>query len=353
MKLSLSVKWFLWLSLVVAIFCVGQALGMVWWEVMELMRGEGTLGEELAEIAVLLGVSACIFVLMLGGFWFVSKRMMKPIKAIAESANRISEGALSERIAGGDSPDEIGILVSVLNRAFDRYQEVVNRLDAFAGNAAHQMRTPLASIRSIGEICLQKERSSAEYRQYIGEMLESVCELTRAVEKLLMIARMNPSRVRQQFVSVDVAEILSEIMAVYEVMIEEKSIKLKLENTPGWNVKGDGNLIRQAIGNIVGNAVEFTPEGGELEINLMKKGRMAVLKVSDSGPGIPDFMCLRTSGDGNERWNGEWPAGHMGLAIVSEVMKVHSGTVEIRRREGGGTCVELGWPCSGGTCQSA
>jgi len=350
MKLSLSVKWFLWLSLIVAIFCVIQIFGMIWWETMEIMRGEGSLAEELAEIAVMLGVSACVFILMLGGFWFVSKRMMKPIKAIAESANRISEGALDERIAGEDSPDEIGILVSVLNRAFNRYQEVVHRLDAFAGNAAHQMRTSLASVRSIGEVCLQKERSSAEYRQYIGEMLESVRELTRVVEKLLMIARLNPSRVRQQFELVDVTDVLSEVMAVYEVMLEEKNIKLNIEKTAGLKIKGDRNLVAQAIGNIVGNAVEFTPRDGGLEISLEKREHQAVLRVSDTGPGIPDFMCLHVSGNGDEKWNGEWPAGHMGLAIVSEVMKVHDGTVEIRRSKDGGTCVELAWSCSEDSC---
>lgn len=345
MKLSLSTKWFLWLSIAVAVFCVAQVLGMVWLELMELVRGEGSPKEEFSEIVVLLSVSGCVFIIMLGGFWFISKRMIRPLREMAESAHRISEGNLMERVEDSGAADEVGMLASTLNRAFDRYYEVVQRLDGFAGNAAHQMRTPLASIRSMGEVCLQRERNSGEYRQCIAEMLEATQELTGIVGKLLTIARLNPLRVRQQFTKVMLPEVLDQILAVYEVMFKEKNIALESGEIPPLSVMGDGDLIGQVIGNVVENAVQFAPEGGAISVALEEREGGVVLRVSDNGPGMSESMRLQYLGGHDRSWNDELPIGRMGLAIVFEIMRLHEGTVEIGKREGGGTCVELGWPC--------
>ena len=162
MKMSLSTRWFLWLSVAIAIFCIGQTLGMVWVEIREILHNEGALATELTEISVLLSISLCVFVIISGALWFISRKMVQPIRTIAESANRISSGLLQERVEGGLGSDEIGLLVSSINRAFDSYHDAVRRLDRFAGNAAHQLRTPLTSIRSLGEVCLQRNRAETE-----------------------------------------------------------------------------------------------------------------------------------------------------------------------------------------------
>jgi signal transduction histidine kinase len=345
MRLSLSTKWFIWLSATIATFCLAQVLGMIWMETSELMRGEGTLGEELSEIAVLASVSVCVFVLMSGGFWFISRRMMRPIRDLADTANRISEGARRERLASGDSAEEVRLLTTALNRAFDRYNDMVEQLDKFAGNAAHQLRTPLASIRSVSEVCLQKERNPSEYRECIEEVLSIVDEMTESVEKLLMIARLNPSRIRQQFAAVEVKDVLTDVLALFDVVIEEKHIALKQEDMPHLTIMGDRNLVRQAIANVVENAVQFTPPGGIVAVALLERDRHVVLQVSDTGPGMQEAMHLHAVGDRAANWNGELPAGRMGLAIVSEIMRIHNGTLHIQPCEEGGTCVELGWPC--------
>ncbi len=346
MRLSLSTKSFIWLSATVAAFCLAQVLGMMWMEAAELMQGEGTLREELSEIAVLASVSLCVFVLMSGGFWFISKRMMQPIREIAETANRISAGDRRERLASGDSAEEVRLLTTAVNRAFDRYNDMVEQLDTFAGNAAHQLRTPLASIRSVSEVCLQKERNPDEYRDCIEEVLTIVDEMTESVEKLLMIARLNPSRLRQQFESLAVNEVLAAVLEVFDVVLEEKNVTLERGEMPHLTIFGDRNLVRQAIANVFENAVQFTPEQGVVAVGLQERGGHVVLQVSDTGPGMQETMHLHAVGDGTATWNGELPAGRMGLSIVSQIMRIHEGTVEIRRRESGGTCVELLWPCS-------
>lgn len=344
MKLSLSTKWFLWLSGTVAIFATLQILLMMWLEIQEVIRDEAPLKAELPEILLLCSASVCVFFLMLGIFWFVSRKMIQPVRTIAIAAQRISEGNFAERVQGEGSSDEIGMLATTLNRAFDEYHHVHQRLDRFAGNAAHQLRTPVASIRSMGEVCLQRERNDGEYRECISEMVDAAQELSDVVEKLLMIARLDPSRVRQQFTGVALGEILHDVLAVYDGIFEEKKIQLEAENLPNVSVSGDRNLIGQAIGNIVANAVQFTPEGGKLTVAIQERDTGIVLQLSDTGPGMPESLRLKVGGDKNTAWNGELPTGRMGLVIVSEIMRIHEGSVQIHRRDCEGTCVELSWP---------
>jgi signal transduction histidine kinase len=343
MRLSLSARWFLWLSGTVALFATLQILLMMWLEIGEVIRGEAPLEVELPEILLLCGASASVFLLMFGVFWFVSRKMIQPVRTIAKAAQRISEGHLAERVHGEGSSDEIGMLASTLNRAFDEYHQVLQRLDRFAGNAAHQLRTPLSSIRSIGEVCLQRERDAGEYRECINEMVDASRELTDIVEKLLLIARLDPSRVRQQFADVVLSEALHEVLAFYGSVLEEKSIEVVISRFPALTVMGDRNLIGQAIGNIVTNAVQFTPEGGKLMIAIEERGNGIVLQISDTGPGMPEALRVQMGGDARVAWNGDLPTGRMGLVIVSEIMRLHEGTVRILQREGGGTCVELEW----------
>jgi signal transduction histidine kinase len=345
MKLSLSTKWFLWLAVVIAVFCLGQVLGMLVVEILEVRSGEETLAAEANEILMLVGVSFGVFLLMLGGIWFISIRMLRPIRSIAESARRISEGELEERMESGPVEDENGMLVSALNSAFDRYHEGMQNLDRFAGNAAHQLRTPLASMRSLGEVCLQKERSAEEYRESIGSMLEVVRELSLIVERLLLLARMNRSRVRQGFSEVFLDELVSEIVDLHRPMIDEKEIEL-IEHSSGPVVlTGDGSLIREAVKNVLDNAVRFTPRQGTIEVALREDDRTISLEVRDSGPGLcENLRDALTEGAGDSSTTTELPGGRLGLAIVSQIMRVHDGALEFPTDQKDGAVVVLSWP---------
>lgn len=345
MKLSLSTKWFLWLAVVLAVFCLGQVLGMLALEIWEVRSGEETLAAEVNEILLLLGVSASVFALMLGGIWFISIRMLRPIRAIAESARRISEGELEERMESGPVDDEISVLVSALNSAFDRYHEGMQNLDRFAGNAAHQLRTPLASMRSLGEVCLQKERSGEEYRECIGALLEVVGELSLIVDHLLMLARMNRSRVRQGFSEVSLDAVVSEAVDLHRPSIDEKEIEL-VEHAGGSVVlTGDGALIREAVKNVLDNAVRFTPPQGTIEIALREDDEGVSLRVRDSGPGLPENLRVALSaGCADSTARMELPGGRLGLAIVSQIMRVHDGKLHFPPDHESGAVVVLTWP---------
>ena len=180
-------------------------------------------------------------------------------------------------------------------------------------------------------------------------MLDVTRELTEIVEKLLMMARLNPSRLRQGFGPVVISDVLSEVLDVYKAMFEEKSIRLTVRELPQLTGRGDRALIGQAISNAVDNAARFVPEGGSIAVTLQEQDGGALLRICDTGPGIPESMRLGLGGDeGKTAWNGEVPAGRMGLAVASEIMRIHEGKFDLRAHEGGGTCVELTWPRADG-----
>lgn len=340
MKSSISTRLFLWLALAVAAFCGIQLLCMIWLDVPQLMHGEETP----EEVALLFGIGAGIVLLLLGALWFISRRIMHPIRAIARSAQSISEGALKKRVDGEFSTVEIEAMAQTLNRAFDRYHEVVQRLDKFSGTAAHQLRTPLASIRTLGEVCLQRERTPNEYRECIEDMLDTGRELAEVVDKLLMMARLDPSRVRQGFKNVMLDDLLCQVIERFRPRLDEKQIHLVLDVQKSIEISGDEELIGQAIVNLIDNAAKFVPQGGTVSILLKKQDRMVRLKICDNGPGIPANMrrCLEREQAG--QWRGEWPAGRMGLAIASDIMRIHEGKLTILDGEQGGTYIELVWP---------
>jgi signal transduction histidine kinase len=346
MKLSLSAKWFLWLSTTVAVFGVGQVLGMLWWEVREIAMGEDLLREELTEISVLVSISSCVFLLMSGGFWFISKRMIRPIRAITEAADAVSDHEPNGGIEGVFADDEVGRLVTALNGAFDRYRDAVHRLDRFAGHAAHQLRTPLASLRSLGEVCLQRERTPADYRDCIGSMLELTHEMAAVVDKLLTIARLHPARIRAGFAPVDLGALTNELIDLHTAETREaKGLGLS-RRLPACRIAGDAALAREAVFNVLDNAVRFTPEGGSIAVELDTDDGCVTLAVRDTGPGLPESLRgILTAADGAPPGH-EPTSGRMGLLIVSEIMRIHRGRIEIGDNPGGGTCVRLVWPAT-------
>lgn len=342
--LSLSTRWFLWLSFAIALFCFGQVLAMVWLEVVEISRGDVSIQEEIAEITVLLSISACVFVLMLGGLRFILRRMIRPIRAIAESADRISRGHLRERIDIPNSSDEVGLLGSALNLAFDRYDNALERLERFAGSAAHQLRTPLAALRSMGEVNLQAERTYEESRECIASMLEVVSEMSGVVEKLLLIARLTPPHIQQHFKMVDLASCISEVLELYETAQREKLLKIDMHMAKHVAVSGDRALITQAIGNIVDNAIHFSPEASVITITLEPRDTEVMLRITNTGSKIPAAV-LETLQPLTERRRADAsPTGRLGLAIVSDIMEIHRGRMEIQSDDGTGTTVLLAWP---------
>ncbi|MCG3147819.1 MAG: Adaptive-response sensory-kinase SasA [Verrucomicrobiae bacterium] len=338
MRGSLRVKFFKWLALHTVIIFVSVLTVMMVFNAHEAREHPGLQAEEFEEALVLGGLIVVLFPVALVGAWWISRQLVQPLQKIVVPAEEICAGKLEQRIQPEVADDEIGRLARTLNSAFDRYDEALARLERFSYDAAHQLRNPLAALRTTGETCLQQDRPPGEYRAVIGGMLEDVHRLTHTVNQLLTLARLAHDDLRHQFAPVTLNDLVREVAADAQPVCETKPIELRLTlPTEPVLIRGLTNLLQEALANLLDNALRFTPAAGVIAINLTTpQDGWVTLIVEDSGPGIPEnqraemFRPFQKTGRDLPEGTG------LGLAIVADVVRLHRGTVELATSPLGG-----------------
>jgi signal transduction histidine kinase len=337
MSAPLKTRYFRWMIGLLLAYLAFITITDVLYQFWEWVEGEShSLAEESGEIVIV--IFAGLLALPVAAIMTIrlSTRMLQPLAAIRETAERIIAGSLHERVKTDNPGDELGLLGGTLNKAFDRYHDAVERQQRFASDASHQLRTPLTSIRAAGEVCLQKARTPDEYRETIGSMLEDVQRLSDLIEKLLMLARLGADKVRTVFTAVDLSEVARRMVAQYESISSSKEINVQVEALPDCRVSGDSALLEQMLGNLFDNALRHTPPGGQIRIRVAPalNNRIALF-VRDNGPGVDPQLrqqlfqrFARGAGATDTAGNG------LGLAIVADIVNIHSGMIELLNEPG-------------------
>jgi heavy metal sensor kinase len=229
------------------------------------------------------------FLLGLAGFagYHLARKSLTPLEQIASRAEQITAQNLNERLPVVNPADEVGHLARVFNGVLARLEGSFERVQRFTSDASHELRTPLAAIRSVGEVGLQNSQSPADYQDTIGSLLEEVSRLTRLVDNLLAISRADAGQVQLGLASLRPLEIVREAAEMLEVLVEEKGLKLRVGGQQELTVRGDRVLLRQAVTNVLHNALKYTPQGGEISVELTQRDGIVVIQTADSGPGIP------------------------------------------------------------------
>jgi heavy metal sensor kinase len=271
-------------------------------------------------------------VLAVAGFagYGLARRALGPIEQMARRAQEITPQHLHERLPNDDTDDELGKLARVFNEMLDRLEHAFEQLRRFTADASHELRTPLAAIRSVGEVGLQKDGSRAEYRDIIGSMLEEVNRLTSLVDSLLTISRADAGSLQLQLARITVMDLAREAVALFEVMAEEKSLDLVLEGDEAVAVQGDRLFLRQALVNLVHNAVKYSPVAGTIVVRVRRSIDTVIVEIEDSGPGVPleDRARIfdRFYRVDKARWRESGGAG-LGLSIAKWVVEAHGGEI--------------------------
>jgi signal transduction histidine kinase len=296
-----------------------------------------TAAEEAEETYLVLGLMAISIPLMLGVAWVISKRQLKPLRDVLQSAQTIRDGKLDHRIETPVESDEIGQIARTINDAFASYQQALRRLDRFSLDAAHQLRNPLASIRANAEISLQQPRSAEEYQNSLGKILEESGRLSHTVDQLLMLARLDRNDLAESFEQTDIAALTRELLENYRPLLEEKSIALEtaLPNEPRF-IRGVPRLLEQSIANLLDNAIRFTPKHGRISVQLTSSADTETLTVADSGPGIPDSLRNATVEQFGRGASRSKEGTGLGLAIAADVVRVHGGQITVKSSRMGG-----------------
>jgi heavy metal sensor kinase len=286
-------------------------------------------------LILLLGIP-CAGALALVGGYGLAGRLLAPVGAMADKAREISAERLSERLPVENPGDEFGRLSVVFNETLSRLQDSFEQLRRFTADASHELRTPLTALRSVGEVALQKRQDAASYRDVIGSMLEEVDRLSRLVECLLMLTRADSGALKPVLERVDLVALARGSIELLRVLAEEKEQVLSIDGDAGVTVMADPGILRQAILNLVDNAIKYTPHGGRISMGIGLKAGMGFVEVKDSGPGIPAehrdriFERFYRVDKGRSREAG---GVGLGLAIAKWATEINGGRIEVESEE--------------------
>jgi len=305
------------------------------------------------------GALAVLFLSSLGVGWVVAGRVLAPIGRITTVARDIQATDLSRRIALQGPPDELRNLADTFDSMLARIDEAFEQQRQFIHEASHELRNPLAVIRTNLDVTLADPAATNEDLRRTGEIVQRTAErMSHLVDDLLAHAR-EGSTVRQ-FERVDMARVVADTTAEFTVPAESRGVHLESTSEPDLFVLGDRVALRQALANLVANAVRLAPAGTTIRVGAGRRsdpevavgGRWVWLAVEDEGPGIPedeqDLVFQRFwRGDGR-RAREEGRSG-LGLTIVRQIAESHRGEVRLRRNEVGGSTFSMWIPAADGT----
>jgi len=316
--------------------------------VVQVARSEGSIIQDQHRLVylLLLGLPVAVAAAGIGGY-ALARRALAPVDRMAERARSINAERLNDRLPVDNPDDELGRLATVFNDTLTRLELSFGQMRRFTADASHELRTPLTAIRSVGEVGLRARRDEAAYREIIGSMLEEVDRLALLVDRLLMLSRADTGQERLSIEAVDIPELAEEVAEQLGVLAEEKnqSIRVRFDMVPRWI--GDRVVLRQALLNLVDNAIKYSPPGGKIEVLVAQAGQGTLIDVSDTGPGIPTELRSRVFDrfyrvdKARSRDNG---GTGLGLAIAKWAVEVNGGQLTLEPATGIGSRFRITLP---------
>jgi len=283
------------------------------------------------------------------GGWWLAGRAVEPVNTIVDQAEAISAGSPRRTIDAYADTWEYKRLVQVLNRMLERLQAAVEAQRRFTADASHELRTPLTVLRGELEVALRREREPEEYIRVLRASLEEAERLSRLAEDLMTLTRSEAGAQRLQIQRVNFAERARNAVQRLSRQAGRKRIDLVGPDPVEAWAEMDPDLTDRVIGNLLGNAIKFTPEGGRVEVEVQAAGEEVVLEVRDSGPGIPsdklDSIFHRFFRvDEARTTTAETSGTGLGLAIVRAILDLHGGRVDAANRSEGGAVFRVTLP---------
>jgi signal transduction histidine kinase len=254
----------------------------------------------------------------------LGRTILGRMDAISRTAGEIMGGDLSRRIQVGDRNDEFNALARRLNAMLERVQHLITGMREVTDNVAHDLRSPLSRLRNRLEVTLLERRSEAEYRQAIRRSVEDTESLIETFNALLGIAQMEAGSARTPWGRVDLNRLAGDLVELYEPAALMMGQQLRLTSGESAEIGGSRDLLAQAIGNLLDNAIKYTPKGGIIRVAVKPSRDLVEVIVSDSGPGIPEaekthvlerFVRLESSR--------HTPGNGLGLSLVKAIAGVH------------------------------
>ena len=318
---------------------------------VQVLRPRASLDREQSEYfaAVLLAGAFTALATCFAGY-LLAKRILSPIAMLTSEAERISAERLSQRLPLTNPNDEFGRLALTLNQLFDRIEQAMDRMKRFTANAAHELRSPVAIMRTEAEVALKSQHSNQDWRSVVEVMFGETVRLGELVDQLLELSRHDAGLdviPLEPCDEVPVHALLADVVAMIQLPAAQKQVNISLGPIPPWNTPGDDVRLGRLFHNLVDNALKYTPVGGEIRVTARVNGPELQIQVHDSGPGIPTEYLravferfFRVDSARNRQAGGSG----LGLAICRAISEAHHGKIEASNQSDGGACFVVTLP---------
>jgi signal transduction histidine kinase len=303
--------------------------------------------------SLMIGLPILLFAAAAAGYLLI-RRALSPVELMIQAAEAISFKNPRSRLPLLGTADRVEALGFALNRMLDRLDSAYQHANRFSSDAAHELRTPLAIIRGELEFALAAGGFTPDVESAIGNVLDEVDRLTKIVDSLLTLSRMDRPPGQRAYSTVDLHALAVETVEQMQLLAEEKEVTIQIPTGGKTMVTGDRDRLKQVLVNLLDNSIKYNVRGGHVAVDVSTSGDAACLTVTDTGIGIaPEnhgyifdrFYRVSTN-------RGEVGAG-LGLAIVRSICHAHGGSIRVSDAVGAGTsfCVTL--PCDGSQSATA
>ena len=300
-----------------------------------------SIKSELAVVRRVLYLALPLVVLIAGiGGFFLATRNLAPVRWMADQARNITDKNLNSRLDIGAANEELTVLADSFNELLSRLDRSFETMRRFVADASHELRTPIAVIRGEADVALDHDRGPAEYKESLAIIQDEARRLTRLIDDLLNLARADAGHVNLRVEEFYLNDLLAECCRFVQAKASAKHIHLECRCPEDVTFRGDQELLRRLVLNLLENAIRYTPDGGKIQVQLEEAGGELRIQVADTGIGIsPEaaphvFERFYRGDQARSRQNGGFG---LGLSIVKWIAESHNGTVQLRSQPGIGS----------------
>ncbi|MDB5906777.1 MAG: histidine kinase [Massilia sp.] len=273
--------------------------------------------------------------------WIIARRGLAPVRAISAEIGRVNAERLHTRIADEKWPSDLRALARTFDDMMERIERSFEQLSRFSSDLAHEFRSPINNLVAAASVTLRRARNPAAYQETLEVVVEEGERLSRMVSSMLFLARADNAKQSLRFEQVSTETEFQKLIDFFELMAEDQGVSLRAGGA--CSVRADPLLLRQALSNLLANALRYTPAGGSIRLQAEDKGDAVAISVTDSGAGIAaehlPFLFDRFYRVDAARSSAE--STGLGLAVVRSIAELHGGSVTVESAVGKGTTFVL------------
>jgi signal transduction histidine kinase len=293
--------------------------------------------DNLLKVMIIFNLAA-VLLMALGGY-FLIRKLLNPLQTINEKARKISYSNMNERIKIENENDELGQLSHTLNELLSRLQMAFISQKQFVADAAHELKTPLAILKSHMESEINNKDVPNSLKEKLNNDLETISRMTHIINNLLMLAKTEAIQEEKNFAPVNLQEVIENVFEDINILAQEQRLRLTKDIQENLTINGDPIQLYRLFFNLLENAVKYCPAGSKVKISLEKIDHKARVIIEDNGPGIANrylpYIFDRFYRINKARSRKKGGSG-LGLSIVKMITDLHNGTIEVKSQENEG-----------------